>query len=225
MTHEPLPILYSFRRCPYAIRTRMVLSLCGVKCELREVVLRAKPEEMIKASPKATVPVLICVNGTVLEESLDIMHWALQQADPARLLEPEFANKDQMNALIAKNDTSFKHHLDRYKYANRYESAEEVDLYRRQHREAAMQFLIELETLLKNSEYLFGSRLSLADVAISPFVRQFANTDWDWFSSQPIPNLIAWLKEIVNSELFLMCMKKFPPWQSETKGVCFPELS
>lgn len=216
---QTLPILYSFRRCPYAMRARMALSASGQACELREVVLRGKPAEMIAASAKATVPVLVDTDGTVLEESLHIMLWALCRNDPQNWLTPGKGNRERMLDLIERIDGPFKHHLDRYKYANRYD----VDTNRPiDHRAEALGHLQELEQRLARHRYLFGERLSLADIAIAPFVRQFANTDAEWFAAQPVPRLQAWLTEFVGSELFLSCMTKYAPWENTGPGIIFP---
>lgn len=182
------PILYSFRRCPYAMRARLALSISHQVCELREVVLRDKPQEMLDISPKGTVPVLIDVDGSVLEESLDIMLWALGKSDPEGWLSPEQGSMATMQALIADCDGGFKYHLDRYKYAQRYEEADA-----QRHRTEGSQFLEKLNDQLASTAYLFGQRVSWADRAIAPFVRQFANTDRTWFDAQPWPNLQRWM--------------------------------
>ena len=224
MTDQAPPILYSFRRCPFAMRARMALTLSGQRCELREIVLRDKPDEMIAVSPKATVPVLVEADGTVRDESLEIMLWTLERNDPDGLLAPEHGDRDQMLALIAKIDGEFKGHLDRYKYANRYQDENDgsgVDPVA--HRSAGMAVLAELENRLGHHRYLFGKRLSLADIAIAPFVRQFANTDAAWFARQPVPELQRWLSDILASDLFLGCMKKYKPWKVTGEAVAFPE--
>lgn len=226
MTEQSLPILYSFRRCPFAMRARMALTLSGQRCELREIVLRDKPDEMIAASPKATVPVLIEADGTVRDESLEIMLWTLGRHDPDRLLLPDQGNQDDMLALIARIDEEFKGHLDRYKYANRYTHENDgrgVDP--DTHRTAGMKILADLEARLQASSYLFGERLSLADIAIAPFVRQFANTDATWFAGQPVPALQRWLGNILESDLFQGCMKKYKPWKVTGEAIAFPEAA
>jgi len=196
-----LPILYSFRRCPYAMRARLALRLGGQVVELREVELKNRPQALYEISPKGTVPVLQLVDGTVLEESLEVMKWAL-----GCITTPE------MDALIQRCDQEFKHNLDRYKYSTRYEDADpEI------HRAAASEFLNELERLLEPN--LFGEQLSLADLAILPFVRQFAFADRKWFDAQPWPQLIAWLDNFIHGELFLSIMDKNQPWQPEHQKV------
>jgi glutathione S-transferase len=202
------PILYSFRRCPYAMRARMALYVSSQTCELREVVLRDKPVEMIELSPKATVPVMQLESGEVLEQSLDIMLWTLKNNDPAGWFEPETGTLDEMLVLIEEADGDFKENLDRYKYANRYENVDPI-----QQRTDAEKFLTLLEGRLANSAYLFGNKPALADYAIAPFIRQFANTDRDWFDGAPYPHLQKWLEAFLTTEPFTQVMSKFPAWQ------------
>ncbi len=190
-------VLYSFRRCPYAMRARMALRYSGVPLSIVEVSLKAKPAEMLAASPKGTVPVLVCADGSVIEQSLDIMHWALARHDPDNWLQPGCA------ALIEENDTRFKVLLDRYKYAIRYPE-HPMEYYRAQ----GAEFLQRLEDVLARSAYLAGPALSLADVALAPFVRQFAHVDRDWFEQAPYPRLNAWLERFLASELFSSVMRK-----------------
>ncbi|WP_338646981.1 glutathione S-transferase [Pseudomonas sp. ML2-2023-3] len=190
-------VLYSFRRCPYAMRARMALRYSGVPLSIVEVSLKAKPAEMLAASPKGTVPVLVCADGSVIEQSLDIMHWALARHDPDNWLQPGCA------ALIEENDTRFKVLLDRYKYAIRYPE-HPMEYYRAQ----GAEFLQRLEDVLARSPYLAGPALSLADVALAPFVRQFAHVDRDWFEQAPYPRLNAWLERFLASELFSSVMRK-----------------
>ena len=169
---DTLPVLYSFRRCPYAMRARLALAISGQACELREVVLKAKPAELVTASAKASVPVLVLPEGKVIDQSLDIMHWALQLNDPAQWLSAKPEQAAQVQALIDDCETSFKNHLDRYKYPNRYSGADAI-----QHRAAAAAWLQSLGQQLTPEGWLFGPASSLADMAIAPFVRQFAQTD------------------------------------------------
>lgn len=201
------PVLYSFRRCPYAMRARMALLVSGTVCELREIVLRAKPQEMLQASPKGTVPVLVLPDGHVIDESLDIMLWALGKNDPELWLAPEAESLDAMLPLIAQNDGDFKQHLDRYKYPDRYENVDPL-----QHRAAASLFLAALEKRLAPHPFLFGSRPALADIALFPFIRQFAETDRPWFDAQPWPNLQRWLAGLLSTALFDQAMQRFEPW-------------
>ncbi len=210
------PCLYSFRRCPYAMRARMGLLYAGIRCELREVLLADKPTAMLAVSPKATVPVLQLPNAQVLEESLDIMLWALNQADAQHWLTPQTGTMRDMLQLVEFNDTDFKHHLDRYKYPDRYRS-ENTDA--QQQRACASEFIATLEVRLANSLYLFGDRPALADVAIFPFIRQFAATDRQWFMQAPYPHVQRWLQSWLDSHLFQRIMRKYPPWQSGDTAV------
>ena len=208
------PILYSFRRCPYAMRARMALMASGQSVRLREVVLRDKPLEMLEASPKGTVPVLILEDGTVIDESLDVMAWALSQNDPGGWLAADG------EALIAEADGPFKKALDRYKYPNRYED-EGVD--KLEQRAKGREFLAKLDGILKDQTYLLGDAISKADIAIFPFVRQFANTDRPWFDAEPLPHLQRWLAAHLESELFQSIMKKYPQWRTGEADVEFSQ--
>lgn len=214
---KTLDILYSFRRCPYAMRARLSLQVSQRRCELREVLLRDKPTELVHVSPKATVPVVQTCDGEVLEESLDIMRWCLSAKDPQSWMRPEQGSLDSMLALIARNDGDFKHHLDRYKYGSTHDPAA-VDL----HRESAAEFLAELDARLTVVPWLSGQRLGLADAAIAPFVRQFANTDRSWFDAQAWPSLRNWLDDFLASPLFAAVMHKYQPWQPGSSLVVFP---
>lgn len=199
-----LPVFYSFRRCPYAMRARLALSSAGIDVEHREILLRDKPAAMLAVSPKGTVPVLVTA-GKVIDESYDIMLWALAQNDPENWLDiPQPAND-----LIAEADGEFKTSLDRYKYASRIADADpETD------RAYASQFLVGLNAMLANQPYLFGANPRLPDMAIATFVRQFAHVDLEWFSAQPWPGLLEWLNEFKTSQRFLGIMQKYPVWQS-----------
>jgi len=208
-----IPVLYSFRRCPYAMRARMAVVYSGVEVELREIVLKNKPQEMLNASPKGTVPVLILPTGTVIDESLDVMKWALSKNDPDDWImqaSPEYFSS--LNALIQKNDHEFKGYLDCYKYADRYPE-HPMEHYRSQ----GEVFLSELESRLQSSLYLFGDQLTLADVAIMPFIRQFAHVDIDWFRQTRYKKLQSWLDGFLQSTLFNRVMKKSPSWVAGDK--------
>jgi len=212
-----LPVLYSFRRCPYAMRARLALIAGEAHCELREVVLRDKPAEMLAASPKGTVPVLVmAADGTVIEQSLDVMLWALRRNDPQRWLQPETGTLEDMLALVATCDNDFKPQLDRYKYPGRFDDAEHAA------RERGAGFLRELEARLSASPHLAGAHATLADAALMPFVRQFAMVDAAWFNAQPWPRLRAWLSGWTASDLFARAMHKYAPWKPGEAGIDFP---
>jgi len=178
-------ILYSFRRCPYAMRGRMGLKVSGLDYEHREIILRNKPQEMLNASPKGTVPVFIKNDGKVIEESLDLLNWALSQNDPLGWMD---CNIEDAQILITANDTDFKHHLDRYKYASRYsDDAKRGDI-DMSHRIEAEKHIQNLEDGLAKNPYLLGDKQTLADIAIFPFMRQFSNVEPDWWAVAPYPN-------------------------------------
>lgn len=203
------PLFYSFRRCPYAMRARLALIAAGQQVELREILLRDKPAAMIAASSKGTVPVLVTQEG-IIDQSLDVMLWALGRSDPCGWLEMP---PDGMR-LIAQNDGPFKAALDRVKYAVRYPKAEADTA-----RQTAMSFLEQLDAQM--GDWLFD-RPSLADFSILPFVRQFAMIDSAWFGAQPLPRLQAWLARFLGSEDFATAMQKFPQWQDGDAPVIFP---
>lgn len=204
------PILYSFRRCPYAMRARLALLISGTVCEIREVKLSAKPEEMIALSPKATVPVLLLPDGRVIDQSLDIMRWALAGRDPEHWLGRDDAG------LIDANDGPFKHHLDRYKYPHRYGSDALF------HRAEGMAMLALLEERLAASAHLCGNVRGLADAALVPFVRQFAAVEPLWFEAQPLQGVQRWLAAYLGSPLFEKAMIRLAPWQPGDDLVIMP---
>ncbi|SDI77996.1 glutathione S-transferase [Pseudomonas abietaniphila] len=196
-------LLYSFRRCPYAMRARMAVAYSGVPVELIEVSLKAKPPEMLERSPKGTVPVLV-LDDQVLEQSLDIMRWALAQHDPddwSMASDPEAQR--QIADLIAENDTGFKTDLDHYKYAVRHPEFTQAE-----YRARGEVFLNKLEGLLSDRDFLVTDHLTLADIALAPFVRQFCGVDPDWFWQAPYPRLQGWLTRFLESGLFKQAMKK-----------------
>ncbi len=208
-----LPILYSFRRCPYAMRARLALLASGTACELREVKLSAKPDALREASAKATVPVLVLPDGTVIDESLEIMRWSLGRNDPHGWL-----TRDDP-ALIAENDGRFKHDLDRYKYPDRHGSDATA------HRQNGLTFLTRLDARLADGGQLCGPRPGIADMAIMPFVRQFAATDRGWFDAQPLPHLHVWLDGHLSSQTFAAIMGKLPPWKPGDAVTVFPDAA
>ncbi len=211
------PILYSFRRCPYAMRARLAIAACGPEVELREIVLRDKAPEFVAASPKATVPVLVLPDGTVIDESLDIMIWATGRNDPQGLRMPDRGTYDQMLDLVERCEDEFKVHLDHYKYASRYDDIDGTE-----ERAKASAFLLELEPLLEGSSFLFGERRSFADVGIVPFVRQFAHVDLDWFNAQDLPNVIRWLDAFKVSDVFSSVMTRYTRWNAGDPVTVFP---
>ncbi len=194
------PVLYSFRRCPYAMRARMALAVSGMAYELREVRLSDKPAAMVLASPEGTVPVLVLAGGEVIDESLDIMRHALEARDPEGWLARDDAG------LVAMNDGDFKHDLDRYKYPERHDSDALA------HRARRLAFLRELDGRLAAAGQLCGPVRGFADAAIMPFVRQFAATDRAWFEAQPLPRLKTWLAGHLASDLFGAIMVRVAPW-------------
>jgi glutathione S-transferase len=195
-------VLYSYRRCPYAMRARMALKYAGIDVAIREISLRNKPKQMLAISPKATVPVLVSSDGQVIDESLDIIYWALDQQDPDGWLAVDV---DSSKALIAENDYFFKVALDSYKYAERHPEKTQAE-----HCAVGEIFLQKLERLLGESYGLFGVLPTLADIAIFPFVRQFRGVDTAWFEASPYPKLKVWLTTLVESELFVSIMQKYP---------------
>jgi glutathione S-transferase len=208
-----LPVLYSFRRCPYAIRARMAIAESGVQVSLREVLLQDKPPELLAASSKATVPVLVLTDGGVIEESVDVMHWALEQHDPHHWLKSLDFGSDWIQTC----DGEFKHWLDRYKYADRY--PEHPATFYRENAEA---FLASVEAALSASASLAGDAPGFVDVAVFPFIRQFAGVDPAWWQAAPYPCTQLWLDGWLNSALFSRIMAKYPRWESGQPGQRFP---
>ncbi|MEB0046020.1 MULTISPECIES: glutathione S-transferase [unclassified Pseudomonas] len=195
--------LYSFRRCPYAMRARMAIRYSGVAVQVVEVSLKAKPADMLALSSKGTVPVL-CVDGRVIDQSLEIMRWALAQNDPQDwLLKNDPAGQQRSAELIEENDHVFKAQLNRYKYAERYPEQP-----MEQYRAEGEVFLRTLDQLLQGRDYLLAEHRSLADVALMPFVRQFAHVDRDWFAQTPYARLQAWLQRFLADALFVGVMQK-----------------
>jgi glutathione S-transferase len=203
MNPDPLPLLYSFRRCPYAIRARMAIYSAAIPIRIEEVSLKHKPQAMLEYSSKGTVPVLV-VGDKVIDESLEIMKWALEQNDPdnwyVSLSQEELNNSHK---LIRENDGNFKTWLDRYKYADRHpEHSQEY------YRSQCDSYLHRLETVLQQQPYLIEHEIRFADIAIFPFVRQFSMVDQNWFSQGPYPNLNRWLRSLLELPLFIRVMAK-----------------
>jgi glutathione S-transferase len=210
MTSTALPVLYSFRRCPYAMRARLALAVSETRYELREVRLSAKPAAMLAISPKGSVPVLALHDGSVIDESLDIMRWALAVRDPE-----DWLGRDDP-ALIELCDGSFKQDLDRYKYPERHGSDSVA------HRDHGLGFLRGIDRRLADHDHLCGRERGLADAAIMPFVRQFAAVDRAWFDAQPLPSLQAWLGRHLASDLFAAIMARMMPWSPDDAPLTFP---
>lgn len=209
-----LPILYSFRRCPYAMRARMAIHISGQKCELREVLLRDKPPSMLDYSAKGTVPVLILQDGKVIDESLDVIDWALNINDPDDWQRSK--DKEKTKELIKINDGEFKYHLDRYKYSKRYDN-EDPEF----HRKKCLKFIESINNELNNSEYIFDDNISYADIVLLPFIRQFRIADIEWFDSLPYDNLKKWLSSFLGSSLLNSIMKKYDLWKEGDKSIVF----
>lgn len=202
------------------MRARLGILFADLEVELREIVLKNKPEQMLAISPKGTVPVLELTedesgNRRVIEESREILEWALQQNDPQGLLNVDLA---RANALMDRNDSEFKHWLDRYKYADRHPELSQLE-----YRQKGEVFLQELENLLANNQYLLGDTISIADIGIVPFVRQFAHVDREVFYALPYPKLQAWLREWLEHPTFKQVMVKYQPWQEGDEVVRFPD--
>ncbi|MGI9291683.1 MAG: glutathione S-transferase [Gammaproteobacteria bacterium] len=217
MTDPSLPILYSFRRCPYAIRARLALRYAGLQVEIREVVLRDKPEAMLTLSPKGTVPVLVLEQGRaeseIIEESLEVMLWALAQNDPDGWLDIDM---QEAISLIDANDDQFKPWLDRYKYPDRFDGHEPGEALGH-----CENFLQQIEQRLQQRAFICGDKASLVDMAMYSFVRQFAFVDIDWFSSSPYQQLNKWLDDFLASDLFTESMQKYPPWHEGDQVTVF----
>lgn len=209
---DTLPILWTFRRCPYAMRARLAIHSSGRPMALREILLKDKPAPFLAASPKGTVPV-VQVGDRVIEESRDVMLWALSQNDPEGWLEMD----DEGYALIDTCDGPFKQALDHTKYAVRFPDLDEAA-----ERAKAMEFLSHLNDRLSEHSFLMGPKRTLADMAILPFVRQFANTDRAWFDAQGLGPLTKWLDAFLASDRFRAVMMKYPPWQEGQDQVLFP---
>ena len=210
--------LYSFRRCPYAMRARLALFLClpASSLELREVVLKDKPQAMLDISPKATVPVLLLQDGQVIDESLDIMLWALNQnIELSEQLYPSHLQAG-IKKLISDNDGEFKWALDRYKYSDRFEGSEEY------YRKKAEVFLNHINSKLEHHAFLFADNLTLGDLAVFPFVRQLAHVNKDWFYQSDYTRLIKWLDGLLESDVFKSIMTKYSKWTPESERVYFP---
>nr|WP_281251803.1 glutathione S-transferase [Yoonia maricola] len=207
-----MPILWSFRRCPYAMRARLAIQSSGQRVQLQEILLKDKPSAFLAASPKGTVPV-VQDNDIIIEESRDVMMWALRRNDPEGWLDMP----KEGHTLIDICDGPFKSALDHTKYAVRFPDRDEAE-----ERAKTMLFLTDLNARLKDTPFLMGPKRTLADMAILPFVRQFANTDRAWFDAQGLAPLTSWLDDFLTSDRFRGIMAKYPPWQEGRDQVLFP---
>ena len=208
------PVLYSFRRCPYCMRAHMALKYSGIKVELREVELQNYPPEALKISPKATVPVLLLPDGSVIDESWDILKWALAQNDPDHWSGEDNEHALDAEILIETNDFSFKEDLDHYKYADRHpEHSEEY------YRQECEEYIAELEEMLCKNRYLLSDKVSLADIGVFPFVRQFSLVNKEWFEQAPYPHVRQWLSALIDTELFENAFEKHELWRQGAAAV------
>lgn len=210
-----LPVLYSLRRCPYAMRGRMGIALSKQQVLLREIVTKDKPSELLASSPKGTVPVLVLSDGNVIEQSLEVMMWALHRNDPQdllRLSNPSLSK--QIHQLIQQNDNEFIGHLEKYRASVRYRN-DDIE----QRRNLCEAFISELEAKLARHDYLFGDSPSLADFAVMPFVSQFVRVEKKWFVQSEYQNVGRWLRSHLESKLYTQVMKQYPLW-NDTKQDC-----
>jgi len=213
----PLPTLYSLQHCPYAMRARMAIWLSGQRVMLRAVVTKNKPAEMLAASPKGTVPVLVLDDSSVIDESLDIMVWALNESDPRNLLLAHDSDAlPSILLLITLNDEQFVPYLEKYKLAKRKHEVSEI-YYRRQ----CEVFITQFEDTLSRQKYFMGDTPSLADYALLPFIRQFARVDRQWYLQSPYPNLRRWLNNHLQTPIFTKVMNKFPLWLDTHESFLF----
>jgi len=213
---ESTAVLYSFRRCPYAMRARMALKYANIRVYLREVELRNKPATLLQYSPKGTVPVIIFPDGSVIDESRDIMLWALSINDPEQWLPKQAGLSEQINVLLDKNDFEFKANLDKYKYSDRFPEKTALE-----YRALGEQFLMLLEARLSQHWFLVSDTLSMADIGIFPFIRQFAQVDSVWFEQADYPYLQAWLDYFLRSDIFTGIMQKYTPWTENAEPLLF----
>ena len=211
-----LPILYSLQNCPYAMRARLALLLCEQTIIIRAITLKNKPEAMLQASPKGTVPVLVLPDGTIIEESFDIMLWALETSDPRNLLQYDrHDNHREIIQLIQRGDDEFKHPLEQYRAAKRYHRASEIEW-----RQQCEVFIQELEQRLTAHRFFVGNHASLADYSLIAFMRQFGRVDRKWFATAPYPNVKKWLSTQLQSQLYARMMTKHELWNDEAQ-CCF----
>lgn len=213
------PILYSLRQCPYAMRSRLGILHAQQSVILRDIEMNNKPEEMLSISPKGTVPVLLLSDGSVIDESLDVMVWALTQSDPNNLLYSQDETKlTQMLDVINQNDNEFVEALQKYRAASRYHDTNEVEC-----RERCCEWLMTIEQALSQHAYIMGETPSLVDYAILPFIRQFSRVDKKWYAQAPLPYLRAWLVSHYNDPTFSKAMFTHPKWQQGADDIIFGE--
>ncbi|MBA64817.1 MAG: glutathione S-transferase [Candidatus Marinimicrobia bacterium] len=205
-----IPILYSFRRCPYAMRARMALAYSKITYEHREILLSNRPDSLYEISPKGTVPVLQLSDGIIIDESIDVMKWCLDINDPNDWYKEQCIEQDN---LIINNDTNFKYWLDRYKYHIRYEE-QSFEEYQNQVKKIFNEYNLRLD----KQSFLMGDKISLSDIALMPFVRQAAHVDLDWFKKNFL-SLSQWLEKFKVSPLFTSIMKKYEIWEENNQGV------
>ena len=214
MSKFEYPILYTFRRCPYAMRARFVLRHSHKKIELREIKLQKKPKDFLNTSPKGTVPVLALSKKEVLDQSLDIMMWCLQSSDNSKINDLKNNLPNNLLDQIKDLDNEFKTNLDKYKYPNRFKDND-----KNLSRDNNLKFLKKLNENLKNSIFLNSNKIGLLDYAIFPFIRQFRNVDIEWFENLNLSFLNSWYLSIVESKAFFDIMKKYKVWDAEDKPI------
>jgi len=206
-----MPILYSFKRCPYAMRARLALKLANIQCELREVRLNNKPKHMLEVSPKGTVPILI-LEDKIIDESIEIINWVLDQNNIFK----DNISSEQIKIteqIIDIFDNKFKYHLDRYKYSNRYENAD-----KKFHQKECLDILIDLEKVISDGNWFFGNELNKLDISILPFLRQFRIADPHWFDSlKQIPKIQKFLYNFLDSNLLNQIMFSYEVWGASSE--------
>ena len=222
INNNAIPILYSFRRCPYAMRARLIILLSHIEVELREVKLSNKPEEMTTISKKGTVPVLLLPNNKIIDESLDVMNWALDINDPENIKNTIINYEKDNKHIIKKFDNDFKYHLDRYKYYTRYRDDHKLKT-KEDHRDLALETLQIIEDKLNSqNSWIFGNHPSFLDIAILPFVRQYRIADIAWFDGpMPLKKTHRWLMQFLDWQKFIRSMEKYKIWESQDKPVYF----
>ena len=226
LNNTTLPILYSLKNCPYAMRARMAIFYSQNAVVLCNIALNNKPAKMLDASPKGTVPVLVLSEQepSIIDESLDIMLWALSNNDPSDLLHKEDSSAlPNMLKLIATFDNEFKGCLEAYKCAKRYHEDNLIDC-----RQACEIFIHDLEQRLTEqhlteNRFLMSSKLSLADIAVLPFIRQFAKVERQWYLQSPYPHVRSWLNNFLQNAMFAKVMTKYPLWSQHSEKIIFPK--